>query len=582
MLETVIKTRFLLTSVMGVVLLATSVGLSAAPIHSAVIKSDLPGVRALLAKDPAQAMAAIRGGVTALHIAAGVNSADIAKLLLDNGAKINATTANGATPLHWAAMKNAVATAHLLVSRGADVNAKTADGLTPLDVAIAKDYKPAINVLASPADRALFIDPDFVAGQESYAHGKYADAFNVLSRLLRKYPDNIHLNAAVAGAATAVAEHPHALAAYQRILARNPDNDRVRLDMARSYLSMEQLDIAEDEFKTVLERTAHPIVRANIIKHLDMIAHERRGMVFHGQVSAGATYDNNVNVGPNSSVISVTPIAVTVENSVIFQTDTLDVGEQSLPSSDSGGMLSATLAAFRDVGDKGGWSLTGGGTYYQTLLSESPDYETLYVGIDAGVRRYGKQSLFALPLKVKHIRKGHAELVTMYGVSPSWLYVLGKGGRWNISAAGAAEYRAYAELTDRDGPFASGSASFKRFGKRRTRSIDAGVSYFHEFTDAKAYENDGIEAHITITAALPLKLLASAKAKYRIADYKEALPLQSGPRSDEQQQYTLALTKKLSRHFGIAANVQLTDNNSSFGLYEYDRLTATCSTSYSF
>ena len=59
---------------------------------------------------------------TPLHIAAGFESAEIAKLLIDNGADVNAKNGAGHTPLH--ATSRSIDTAKLLIDNGADVNAK--------------------------------------------------------------------------------------------------------------------------------------------------------------------------------------------------------------------------------------------------------------------------------------------------------------------------------------------------------------------------------------------------------------------------------------------------------------------------
>ena len=58
---------------------------------------------------------------TPLHIACEVNSFDIAKLLISNGADVNAVDRNLNTPLHIACSNNYFDIVELLISNGAEI-----------------------------------------------------------------------------------------------------------------------------------------------------------------------------------------------------------------------------------------------------------------------------------------------------------------------------------------------------------------------------------------------------------------------------------------------------------------------------
>ncbi|MEO6080271.1 MAG: ankyrin repeat domain-containing protein [Steroidobacteraceae bacterium] len=72
------------------------------------------------------------GGLTPLHYAARHNHVEVAKLLLQAGAKVNAREANDITPLLMAVGSANVATALFLLEHGGDVNAVDWYGRTPL------------------------------------------------------------------------------------------------------------------------------------------------------------------------------------------------------------------------------------------------------------------------------------------------------------------------------------------------------------------------------------------------------------------------------------------------------------------
>lgn len=74
-------------------------------------------------------------GASALHLAVLKDSAEIVRLLLENGAnlEIKAKEEFKATPLMWAAYWGLYDMARLLLEEGADVNAPDSYGSTPLD-----------------------------------------------------------------------------------------------------------------------------------------------------------------------------------------------------------------------------------------------------------------------------------------------------------------------------------------------------------------------------------------------------------------------------------------------------------------
>ncbi len=84
-------------------------------------------------------------GMTLLHVAAGYNSADMVRFILEKGANINAVDKNGWTPLHFAANnENALA---VLLEKSSNVNAKTKMGETPLIIAVLFNNTASVKLL---------------------------------------------------------------------------------------------------------------------------------------------------------------------------------------------------------------------------------------------------------------------------------------------------------------------------------------------------------------------------------------------------------------------------------------------------
>ena len=91
---------------------------------------------------------------TALHLAAGHGYAQIAELLISNGAHIDAKDIRGATPLHYAVGQNQMKTTKLLIENGANIHAVTSYKInetliekTPLEFAALKCHTDIIRLL---------------------------------------------------------------------------------------------------------------------------------------------------------------------------------------------------------------------------------------------------------------------------------------------------------------------------------------------------------------------------------------------------------------------------------------------------
>lgn len=104
-------------------------------LFAAVGLDDIQEVKRLLSLGADVNWRESKYGVSSIHEAVRIGSADLLELLVQEGADVNAANDNGLTPLHMAAYLGARDTADVLIARGADVNAKARDGITPLHTA---------------------------------------------------------------------------------------------------------------------------------------------------------------------------------------------------------------------------------------------------------------------------------------------------------------------------------------------------------------------------------------------------------------------------------------------------------------
>ena len=557
-----------------------SVSPAADKIHSAVIRQDAAAVRHLLEQDPKVVNAPAKQGVTPLHIAAGLELPAIATILIEAGADVDAITQRGSTPLHFAAKRNSHRTAVVLLENGAQISARMDSGITPLQLAVRRNAKDVIRVLLARLSKkraAVCSDPSFREAYLVFESKYYEKALAMFSRLLREYPDSIDVNEGYGLAAFAVKKYPHAAAAFERILMINPDHIRARFDLARSYFVQKRFEIAQQHFAGVLKRTSDSRVRAAVQSYLDNMGAIATPLRFNAMISLGAMYDSNVNVGPDADTISIAPISFAG-----WTIDELEVEEGSQSTATWGGVASAAASCVYDVGRRDGWVLSAVGSYYRTVLQDASDYEALYIGAGVSARYAGQDYAVDIPVKLRHIQRGGNALVNLYSAAPSCVYAFGERHDWQLIGALTVESRDYTDLDERDGYFVSSGCGIRRLFGGRRHSLTFGAARLQEDTESDVYSNDGFEVNGACNFKLPWRASAYVRARYKSLDYKEAASLEPEPRSDSQQQYSVGVVKAISRRLNVELSGQYTDNNSTFGLYNYTRWVTTLSTSYTF
>ena len=125
-------------------------------------------VEQLLHKDPSILNCYSADGWTPLHLAVFFGRINIVHLLLNRGAEINVPSKNDqrVTPLHSAlANPHNAAVAQLLIDRGADLNARQSEGYTPLHYAAANGLEQIVRSLIA---KSVDVSAKEAGGKSAY------------------------------------------------------------------------------------------------------------------------------------------------------------------------------------------------------------------------------------------------------------------------------------------------------------------------------------------------------------------------------------------------------------------------------
>ncbi|MFO7870685.1 MAG: tetratricopeptide repeat protein [Kiritimatiellia bacterium] len=410
-------------------------------------------------------------------------------------------------------------------------------------------------------------------GDMAVVSGDLEAACEIYSDLLWKYPDNARINFAYGMACFELGRYSRAELAFERLTAVNPSDGRAWMMLGRCRRIAGQTELARENFKRALALDPPPKDRQHIEKLLADSGRRESRWDFSAGVNTGFFYDDNVNVGPDSETVSISPI---VFGSTIISNMTL--GQSSEPVSSAGAFGSLDMRMARDIGESFGWMVTSSALYYQNWLRDGEEYESIYGEAKAGLKRLGKDASIDLPVSVSHINTGGDPLVTIYGTAPAvrWLSVSSRERGWKTF--GKAEYRDYIDREDRDGMYFEMGQDVSARYRGDVKSLGMRVSMFHNHAHAGHERYTGGCWEIRGSAPLPFLGPVHCGIMYKKTDYSEREALAPEEREDTEYCYTIGLRPHFGEAWYFSLNYRRTDNDSNFTLYEYTRnvISLTC------
>lgn len=119
----------------------------------AISEGDLDTVAQLMTEQPLLRDAYLRDGWTALTIAAASGDLEMVRLLVDLGCDVNKQEGGRNPPIFWAAYYGHAEIAKLLLENGADGNQSCEDCRSALEVATEKGDRQMIEILSTAREK---------------------------------------------------------------------------------------------------------------------------------------------------------------------------------------------------------------------------------------------------------------------------------------------------------------------------------------------------------------------------------------------------------------------------------------------
>jgi hypothetical protein len=348
--------------------------------------------------------------------------------------------------------------------------------------------------------------------------------------------------------------------ALERVLAEDPNYAGARLDMARAYYQLGDIQRAKTEFETVLDQNPSETARATIHKYLDEIAAREAGKTtrFSGYIEGKVGRDTNVN---NASE---------VPNNIIIPT--LYTTNAELPDNyygaGAGGEINHDMNA--------NWRLYAGADINMRNNYRQKNFDSLDLEGRVGVGYVTGTDRYRIGIKGGQNSLGGARYYDSSGVNADLRRTVGASKQLSLFGQ-YMQYR-YADpllkLNDIN-QLVAGVGMLQMFGNGK--SALSGSLYFGTENDVgpAGGRTDGVKRFAGIRAGGQAVVGDRAKLYFsageQLGNFSNVNPLISGHRTDRLSDLTVGVDWYLSNLWMVRPQLARYINSSNVAAYAYDR-----------
>jgi hypothetical protein len=162
----------------------------------------------------------------------------------------------------------------------------------------------------------------FAFGQTQSAAAVVAADYDALFKQMFQNPSNLEISFKFAEQAAARGDYEAAIGALERMLFFNPNLPRVKLELGVLYFKLGSWDLARGYFEDAIKGSGVPDdVRGQVNAYLAEITRRQAPYEFSALVHAGARWQSNANVGPNSDIVRAQGFEAVLGNQFVRRPD---------------------------------------------------------------------------------------------------------------------------------------------------------------------------------------------------------------------------------------------------------------------
>ena len=395
-----------------------------------------------------------------------------------------------------------------------------------------------------------------------YKQKNFEKAYALFDELFFQSLDSVMINFYLGRSAYETGRYEFAISAYDRILIKEPNNVRVRLELAQTYLKMQLYAQALSEFNTALQGKMPLKVQQRVLSNIELIKQRQTKHFFNVTALFGLTYDSNINTAATAGDYTI--YSPTLDSNLTL---TDDGEKQSAMIAQTVGIINHTYKPNDNFAIEN--SLMAMVLKYNNHKSN----DIHYVSLSSKPTWYAKSYKSAVEFRADKIYYGHEKYQLNYSITPSltkvitptMLYSLGlKVGQINNEQdsnkdANVIEWQnSLKYLSSNYGIFTFKANLGKEIEQKADRT-DVSYSYYH-FAINNSFDFWDNYA------------LQSGYA-YDIENYKDVDVNFLTKREDKKHEFTMGIQKKLNEKSVLKLGGSYVKRPSNHAIYDYDKYT---------
>lgn len=407
-------------------------------------------------------------------------------------------------------------------------------------------------------------------GQQAAQPGEAEARYQAMAGQERTRAGDPAFDYALGIAASDAGHYGAAIIAFQRVLARQPDNAPARAELARAYALAGDIDTARDQFATVVDDPTIP----------DPVRQRFTGFVrqFDKQIKGGGSDVSGfaeAAFGHDSNINSATQLtSITIPLFAALGPGTLGAGARA--QKDEYYDLSAGVSAVSAVGRQDRLFGSVLGNFRDNIDTTAFDQASL-TGTAGYAHTFANRDVVSLSGQVQKYWLGHSGFRTAYGAIAQYTHLL-PGGR---ALSASVQYNRFDY--DRD-PLRDANRFALGLGYA-ARNVSINLIGGHEETRAQAGDAEsntfaGASAGAEVQIAPRVALVAGAAFDLRRYDRADLLFMQK--RKDERLDLTAAVKVAVLPGLFIQPKATWSRNWSNIALYDHERWTVQAGARFEF
>lgn len=404
-------------------------------------------------------------------------------------------------------------------------------------------------------------------------NGKPDEAYKLLEASEFERSGEVRFDYLLGVAALDSGKPDKATLAFERVLTVDPNFAGARMDMARAYYQLGDLQRASAEFETVLKQNPPAAARATIRKYLDAIAalDTSRQTRISSYVEATVGRDSNVNNSTDQSQISIPSLGNIVAT----------LNPTNVKASDNYYGVAAGTGVIHSLDNN--WGLYAGADLHQRGYHTQTSFDSVDLGGRAGVMYGAQDNRMRAGMLAEENTLGNARNFNAAGMDTEWAHVLSPSDQVNLFGQ-YLQYR-FAQTVMRVNDFnqqviGAGWQHVLAGGK----SVLSGALYYGMEQDVSTFITPATPDGGRIDGAMRFnglrvggqtdafeKLTLFANAGAQVGDYSRVNTYFLNRRADKLYQFTLGSNWHVYKYWTVRPQLDYARNDSNIVIYSYNR-----------